>query len=157
MGSRLENFSDNQLRKYIKYVKQHINQSQYEQDIDDYYNDVTDKQTLRKLSAPFGTQLNRWDFEYIYYVLNENKEIENEDVSLDRPELDQIDIILNEYEKQWVTVSYHGDIQTYLPNNVNDYYLNRLREDGEFDPYDWHSESDVHDSDIDNSDWSIGV
>ena len=156
MGSRLETFSDNQLRKYIKYVKQHIDQRQYEQDIDDYYSDVTDDQTLRKLSAPFGAKLNRWDLEYIYYVLNENKEIENGDVSLDRPELEEIDIVLNEYERQWVTVSYYGDIQTYLPNNVNDYYLNRLREDEEFDPYNWNSDNEITDSDINDSDWSIG-
>ena len=156
MASKLEKFSDNQLIKYMKFVFQSVPGEYLGGDIDDFYNGLKNEGYKKKLGAPFGGQFSRFDVEYLYYLLKNNDSSNYESGSIDRPTLEDVDIRLNQYERQWVTYTYFGNIDTYLPDDLNGYYLEELRQEDEFDPYNWDVDTETTDSEVNDSEWDIG-
>ena len=68
MGSRLENISDEKLKKYIKYVYKVIGDFKFDGPNELYYYDK-----LSTIFSPFGGNIDRLDVEYLYYVLKNNR------------------------------------------------------------------------------------
>ena len=144
MGSMLENYKDADLKRYMKFVFSIIKDYEVE-DPEDFYQ--YDK--LNLLFSPMGGNYDRLDIEYLYYLLsnNEKEHLITPGIDIDRPQLEEMDVTYHLEEKQYVTTSYNGSIETYISNDITEYYLTELKSNDEIDPYDWDYDSDVSDSD----------
>jgi hypothetical protein len=152
MASMLENYKDADLKRYMKFVFSIIKDYEVE-DPEDFYQ--YDK--LNLLFSPMGGNYNRLDIEYLYYLLsnNEKEHLITPGIDIDRPQLEVMDVTYHLEERQYVTISYDGSIETYISNDITEYYLGELKNNDEIDPYYWDSDSDVSDSDYLDESWSF--
>jgi len=111
MGSMLENYKDVDIKRYMKIVFSIIKDDEF-QDPEDFYQ--YDK--LKLLFSPMGGNYDRLDIEYVYYLLsnNEKEHLITPGIDFDRPKLEDIDVTYHFEERQYVTTSYNGSIETYI-------------------------------------------
>lgn len=147
MQSKLESFSDSQLKKYMKFVLNVIGN-----DTPDSLADFYQFEKLNSIFIPVNKDFSRLDIEYVYYLLKNNENFENE---IDRPELEEKGVTLEVEERQWVTIQYSANLVTYAPEDMDSSYLDVIREEGEIDPFDWDDDSDVEDSEWIDERWYI--
>lgn len=147
MQSKLESFSDSQLKKYMKFVLNVIGN-----DTPDTLADFYQFEKLNSIFIPVNKDFSRLDIEYVYYLLKNNENFENE---IDRPELEEKGVTLELEERQWVTIQYSANLVTYAPEDMDSDYLDVIREEGEIDPFDWDYDSDVEDSEWIDERWYI--
>lgn len=147
MQSKLESFSDSQLKKYMKFVLNVIGN-----DTPDTLADFYQFEKLNSIFIPVNKDFSRLDIEYVYYLLKNNENFENE---IDRPELEEKGVTLELEERQWVTIQYSANLVTYAPEDMDSNYLDVIREEGEIDPFDWDYDSDVEDSEWIDERWYI--
>lgn len=150
MASKLEQLPDEQIKKYMKFVFNVIKDDTFG-DPEEFYQ--YDK--LSQLFSPMGGNYNRLDIEYVYYLLsnNEREHLITPGIDIDRPQLDEMDVTFNLEEKQWITTSYYGSIETYIYSDITDSYLYELKGNNEIDPYEWDSDSETSDSDYLDENW----
>lgn len=146
-NSKFERLSDEQLNKYMTYFSKITKNIGYDS-IDDLYNQIMYNDVLKtKIGSPVGiTDFGRLDFEYIYYLLDNNQPGGPYER---RPQLKEEEV--NWVTKERVVVEYTrtGEIETYLYGELDGTYLNTLRNDVEIDPWDWEiTDKDVRDSDM---------
>ena len=150
MASKLEQLPDEQIKKYMKFVFSVIKDDEFP-DPEDFYQ--YDK--LSQLFSPMGGNYNRLDIEYVYYLLsnNEREHLLAPGTDIDRPELEEMDVTFNLEERQYVTTSYYGSIDTYIYSDITESYLYELKDNAEIDPYDWSSDTEISDSDYLDDNW----
>ena len=136
----------------MKFVFSIIKHDEF-QDPEDFYQ--YDK--LNLLFSPMGGNYDRLDIEYLYYLLsnNEKEHLITPGIDIDRPQLEEMDVTYHLEEKQYVTTSYNGSIETYISNDITEYYLTELKSNDEIDPYYWDYDSDVSDSDYLDESWEF--
>lgn len=152
MGSKLEQLPDEQIKKYMKFVFSVIKDDEF-QDPEDFYQ--YDK--LSQLFSPIGGNFNRLDIEYLYYLLsnNEKEDLITPGTDIDRPELEEMDVTFNLDERQYVTTSYYGSIETYIYSDITPSYLYDLKANDEIDPYEWSADTETSDSDYIDDSWDF--
>jgi hypothetical protein len=149
MASRFENFSDEQLLKYAVYTKKILNNKWNVPFIDFYNNIFESDREYTLLHSPINWELTRYDVEYLYYILNYN----DLDYGVnDRPSLDEVYPEYITKERVYVTITRSGEVDTYLPNDIDSGYMYALEDSGDIDPNYWdvtnkdERDSDIHDS-----------
>lgn len=150
MGSRLENISDEQLKKYMKYVYKVIGDLEFDGPNELYYYD-----NLSTIFSPFGGNVDRLDVEYLYYVLKNNPFYFKEGYPINRPTLVDHDLTYTVRESQVVEVYYTGEIETYIPEDLEEKYLTNLTYDMIINPRTWNVDSEITDSDWLSDDWDF--
>ena len=150
MGSRLENISDEQLKKYMKYVYKVIGDFKFDGPNELYYYD-----NITTLFSPFGGNIKRLDIEYLYYVLKNNPFYFKEGYPIDRPTLVDHDLLYTVRESQVVEMYYNGEIETYIPDDLEEMYLSNLADDLIINPRTWNVDSEITDSDWLSDDWDF--
>ena len=134
MESRFENFSDEQLLKYVIYVKKILGNKWNVSFIDFYNNIFESNREYTLLHNPINWKLSRFDVEYLYYILHYNN---LEEGISDRPSLDEVYPEYITEERVYVTVTRSGEVQTYLPNDIDSGYMYALEDSGDIDPGYW--------------------
>ena len=154
--SIFENFSDEQLIKYLKYVHSKINfLDDYDDDLHSFYLDFMEDNVRNIILAPLGNkELDRLDIEYLYeLLLNNDSESLNEGF-LDRPQLKTETIEFVSEERLWVRYTREDDVETYT--DLKQDYLIDLKDVGDIDPWDWEIvDKDHYDGETD--DWWFDV
>ena len=150
MGSRLENISDEQLKKYMKYVYKVIGDLEFDGPNELYYYD-----NITTLFSPFGGNIKRLDVEYLYYVLKNNPFYFKEGYPINRPTLVDHDLTYTVRESQVVEIYYNGEIETYIPEDLEEKYLTNLTYDMIINPRTWNVDSEITDSDWLSDDWDF--
>ena len=147
MGSRLENLSDEKLIKYLKYARKVLGSEELDSPLDLYAHDK-----VVAFFTPFGGNYDRLDVEYLFYLLKYNDPGSEE---INRPEIEYKDVTWTIQEIQTVDISYTEGIETYIPDDLDESYLETIQEEGEIDPYEWDPDSEVIDSQYKDSWWYI--
>jgi|688.fasta_scaffold1154244_1 hypothetical protein len=152
MGSMLENYKDADLKRYMKFVFSIIKDEEFGNPEELYHYDRLDL-----LFSPIGGKYDRLDIEYLYYLLsnNEKEHLITPGIDIDRPQLDEMDVTYNIEEKQWITTSYFGTLETYISDDISMEYLYELKANDEIDPYAWQYDSDVSDTDYLDENWDF--
>ncbi len=146
MGSVFERLSDEQLNKYMKYFNTVVTNSF--SDMEDFYqNIIWDEKLSNKLKAPLGIRdIDRLDLEYLYYLLENNPE---GGPYLRRPQLNEVSVDHVTEERVRLKYTRTGDIETYVPDSIDNSYLSTIRSDNHIDPWEWDiTDRDEYDSDI---------
>ena len=149
MASRFENFSDEQLLKYATYTKKVLG-SKWNIPFIDFYNNIFEyDREYTLLHNPINWKLSRYDVEYLYYILHYN---DLEEGISDRPSLFTTHPEYITEERVYVKVTRSGEVQTYVPNDIDSGYMYALEDRGDIDPWDWDiTNKDARDSDISDS------
>jgi len=150
MGSVFERLSDEQLNKYMKYFDKIV--TNRFSDMEDFYqNIIWDEKLSNKLRTPLGIRdIDRLDLEYLYYLLENNP---NNGPYLRRPVLNDVTVDFVTEERKRVRYTRTGDIETYIPDNIDSAYLQTLKSDDYIDPWEWDvTEEDERDNDL-YDDW----
>jgi hypothetical protein len=148
MASRFENFSDEQLLKYVTYAKKVLG-SKWTVPFIDFYNNIFERdREYTLLHNPINWKLSRYDVEYLYYILHYNN---LEEGINDRPSLDEVYPEYITKERVYVTVTRSGELNTYIPNDIDSGYMYALEDSGDIDPFDWNV-TNKHERDFDISD-----
>jgi len=150
MGSRLENISDEQIKKYMKYVYKIIGDIEF-----DGPNELYRYDNLSLLFSPFGGGIDRLDIEYLYYLLKNNPFYFKEGYPINRPTLVDHDLLYTVTETQVVETYYNGEIETYIPDHLVSDYLTNLTDDRVIDPYTWSADSELIDSNLIDDRWDF--
>jgi hypothetical protein len=151
MGSRLENISDEQIKKYMKYVYKIIGDIEFDGPNELYHYD-----NLSSLFSPFGGGTDRLDIEYLYYLLKKNPFYFKEGYPINRPTLvSDFGLNYRVKERQVVVIDYSGEIETYIPDDLESDYLFDITDDRVIDPYTWDTDSEVIDSDEIEDSWEF--
>jgi hypothetical protein len=150
MGSRLENISDEQLKKYMKYVYKVIGAFEFDGPDQLYYYD-----NITTIFSPFGGNIKRLDIEYLYYVLKNNPFYFKEGYPINRPTLVDHDLLYTVRESQVVEIYYNGEIETYIPDDLEEEYLTKLTDDLIINPRTWNIDSEITDSEWLSDDWDF--
>jgi len=150
MGSRLENISDEQIKKYMKYVYKIIGDIEF-----DGPNELYRYDNLSLLFSPFGGGIDRLDIEYLYYLLKNNPFYFKEGYPINRPTLVDHDLLYTVTETQVVETYYNGEIETYIPDDLVSDYLTNLTDDRVIDPYTWSADSELIDSNLIDDRWDF--
>lgn len=149
MASRFENFSDEQLLKYVTYAKKILG-DKWKVPFIDFYNNIFEsdrKYTL--LHNPINWKLSRYDIEYLYYILHYNN---LEEGISDRPSLDEVYPEYITEERVYVKVTRSLELDTYIPNDIDYGYMYALEDSGDIDPFSWDITNKVErDFDISDS------
>jgi len=146
MGSVFERLSDEQLNKYMKYFNTVVTNSF--SDMEDFYqNIIWDEKQSNKLRAPLGIRnIDRLDVEYLYYLLENNPD---NGPYLRRPKLNEVSVDHVTEERVRLKYTRTGDIETYVPDSIDNSYLSTIRSDEYIDPWEWDiTDRDEYDSDI---------
>ena len=137
MGSKFENFPDDQLLKYARYTKKVFGDN-YNIPFIDFYNNIFENDRLYKLiHNPINWLLSRFDVEYLYYILNNNN---LEEGITDKPDLEMVYPSFIVKEKVWVTTTYTGEVETYIPNDIDSGYMYALQDSDDIEPWDWEED-----------------
>lgn len=150
MGSRLENISDERLKKYMKYVYKVIGDLEFDGPNELYYYD-----NISTIFSPFGGKVDRLDVEYLYYVLKNNPFYFKEGYPINRPTLVDHDLTYTVRESQVVEIYYNGEIETYIPDDLEEEYLMNLADDLIINPRTWNIDSEVIDSVWISDKWKV--
>ena len=154
--SIFENFSDEQLIKYLKYVHSKINfLDDYDDDLHSFYLDFMEDNVRNIILAPLGNkELDRLDIEYLYELLLNNDSESLNEGNLDRPQLKTETIEFVSEERLWVRYTREDDVETYT--DLKQDYLIDLKDAGDIDPWDWEIvDKDHYDGETD--DWWFDV
>jgi len=150
--SKFERLSDESLIRYCNFVKNILKDETF-YDIEDFYEffkPYNKSGIVKQITAPLGTNFNRLDVEYLYFLLWYGDINEN---SIRRPKLVSKDMNYVTEERIRTTITRSGEMNTYIPNSLSNGYLFDLKSDGEFEPYDWN-EIDREEDDWDQiDDW----
>ena len=135
--SLFEKLSDSQFNKYMKY---------FFTIVDDDFDDIRefmgmDLQMYNKIKAPIGRDLDRLDYEYLWYVLihNRRSDILDSNINTIRPQLESK---LITYTEEWVaniSETRQGELLTYVGDEIDVSYLSVLKGDGWIEPLDWET------------------
>jgi len=146
MGSVFERLSDEQLNKYMKYFDKIV--TNRFSDMDDFYqNIIWDEKLSNKLKVPLGIkEIDRLDLEYLYYLLDNNPD---NGPYLRRPQLNEVSVNYVTEEKVRIKYTRTGDIETYVPDSIDGYYLSTIKSDDYIDPWEWDvTDEDERDNDL---------
>ena len=149
MASRFENFSDEQLLKYATYTKKVLG-SKWKIPFIDFYNSIFENdREYTLLHNPINWKLSRYDVEYLYYILHYN---DLEEGINDRPSLYDVYPEYITEERVYTKITRSGELDTYIPNDIDSGYMYALEDSGDIDPYYWDiTNKDERDSDINDS------
>ena len=149
-NSVFETFSDKQMIKYMKYASPILGQLSPNLDVfvDEIYG-----QSEKQLAAPIGGSLSRLDKEYLFYVFTKNDNFNTE--SINRPELNEMDIQFIVKERQISYTTHSGTLLTYVSDDVDQSYLYELKANDEIDPWDWDADTEYGDSDYIDDEWEF--
>ena len=137
MGSHFEKFPEDQLLKYARYTKKVFGDN-YNIPFIDFYNNIFENDRLYKLiHNPINWLLSRFDIEYLYYILNNNN---LEEGITDKPDLEMVYPSFIVKEKVWVTTTYTGEVETYIPNDIDSSYMYALQDSDDIEPWDWEED-----------------
>ncbi len=153
MGSHFENFTDDQLLKYAKYAKKSLG-DKWNIPFIDFYNEIFENERPYKLlHNPISWELSRFDIEYLYYILNYNN---LEEGITDKPELDMVYPTYIVKERVYTKTTYTGEVETYIPNDIDSGYMYALHDSEDIDPWDWEVDDRMEtDSDITDTDFEL--
>jgi hypothetical protein len=152
--SLFEKLSDSQFNKYMKY---------FFTIVDDDFDDIRefmgmDLQMYNKIKAPIGRDLDRLDYEYLWYVLihNRRSDILDSNINTIRPQLESK---LITYTEEWVaniSETRQGELLTYVGDEIDVPYLSVLKGDAWIEPLDWET-TNINTEYIDfiDDDWNI--
>jgi hypothetical protein len=141
--SKLENFSDRQLIKYMKYVLP-IVEPFWTGNLVSFIDEIYGPRE-RQIGAALGGTLSRLDKEYLFYLLTNNDGFDDE--TINRPTLTEREINFNVKERQIVYTTYSEDLPTYVSEYIDQSYLYHLKVTDEIDPWTWESDTDYGDTD----------
>lgn len=149
-NSAFETFSDKQMIKYMKYASPIL--GQLNPHIEVFVNELHG-QSEKQLAAPIGGSLSRLDKEYLYYVFSKNDNFNTE--SINRPELNEMDIQFVVKERQISYTTHSGTLLTYVYDDVDSNYLYELKNNDEIEPWEWDSNTEYGDSDYIDDEWEF--
>jgi hypothetical protein len=149
-NSVFETFSDKQMIKYMKYASQIL--GQLNRNIEVFVNEIYG-QSEKQLAAPIGGSLSRLDKEYLFYVFSKNNNFNTE--SINRPELNEMDIQFIVKERQISYTTHSGTLLTYVSDDVDSRYLYDLKNNDEIEPWEWDSNTEYGDSDYIDDEWDF--
>jgi|688.fasta_scaffold534929_1 hypothetical protein len=152
--SLFEKLSDSQFNKYMKY---------FFTIVDDDFDDIRefmgmDLQMYNKIKAPIGRDLDRLDYEYLWYVLihNRRSDILDPNINTIRPQLESK---LITYTEEWVAnilETRQGELLTYVGDEIDVQYLSVLKGDEWIDPFLWETkDQNIEYIDFTDDDWNI--
>lgn len=151
MGSHFENFTDEQLLKYARYAKKALG-NKWNIPFIDFYNEIYENEKLYTLlHNPITWKLSRFDIEYLYYILNYNN---LEEGITDKPGLDTVYPSWITKERIYTRTTYIGEVETYIPNDIDEGYMYTLYDSHDIDPWDWdvndrtETDSDIYDTEF---------
>jgi hypothetical protein len=148
MGSYFENFTDDQLLKYARYTKKVLG-NKWNIPFIDFYNGIFEGERLYTLlHNPISWKLSRFDIEYLYYILNNNN---LEEGITDKPDLEMVYPSFIVKERVYVTTTYTGEVETYIPNDIDSGYMYALQDSDDIEPWDWE-ENEREETDRDSYD-----
>jgi hypothetical protein len=137
MGSKFENFPDDQLLKYTRYTKKVFGDN-YNIPFIDFYNNIFENdRTYKLIHNPINWLLSRFDIEYLYYILNNNN---LEEGITDKPDLEMVYPSYIVKERVYVTTTYTGEVETYIPSDIDSGYMYSLQESDDIEPWYWEEE-----------------
>jgi hypothetical protein len=137
MGSKFENFPDDQLLKYTRYTKKVFGDN-YNIPFIDFYNNIFENdRTYKLIHNPINWLLSRFDIEYLYYILNNNN---LEEGITDKPDLEMVYPSYIVKERVYVTTTYTGEVETYIPGDIDSGYMYALQESDDIEPWYWEEE-----------------
>jgi hypothetical protein len=152
--SLFEKLSDSQFNKYMKY---------FFTIVDDDFDDIRefmgmDLQMYNKIKAPIGRDLDRLDYEYLWYVLihNRRSDILDSNTNTIRPQLESK---LITYTDEWVaniSETRQGDLLTYIGDEIDVQYLSVLNSEAWIEPFLWETKDrNTEYIDFIDDDWNI--
>lgn len=155
--SKFENMGDPQLRKYAAYVEKVLEGQGVLSDINDFYQLITYNRKpslIKKITSPVGG-LSRTDIEYLFYVIANNFNLEDEG-TLDRPRLENTTVDFVYDEKVYRRARRTGRVLSYLGSDLTSPYLISLKDEDDIDPWEW-SVTDEREDDWDVTDYYFHV
>ena len=144
--SKFEKLSDEQLNKYMAYFNKIV--TNRFSDMDDFYQEVIyDDELPKKIGIPIGiSQVERLDLEYLFYLTDNNPD---GGPYTNRPRLESKVVDYVTQERVRIKYTRTGDIETYIPDNIDGSYLQSLKSDDYIEPWYWDiSDQDEYDNDI---------
>ena len=152
--SIFEKFSDSQFKKYMKY---------FFTIVDDDFDDIQefmgmDMSMYNKIKAPIGGDLDRLDFEYLWYILihNRRSDILNPDIEIIRPQLEDKTIT---YTEEWyakVLEIRRNNVPTYIGDEIDDSYLSYMKNLDWIETFDWDKiDEEIDYTDFIDDNWEI--
>ena len=144
--SKFEKLSDEQLNKYMAYFNKIV--TNRFSDMDDFYQEVIyDDELSKKIGIPIGiSQVERLDLEYLFYLIDNNPD---GGPYTNRPRLESKSVDYVTDERVRIRYTRTGDIETYIPDNIDGSYLQSLKSDDYIEPWYWDiSDQDEYDSNI---------
>jgi hypothetical protein len=152
--SKFEKMGDSQLRKYAAYVEKVLEGQGVLSDINDFYQLITyniKPSLVKKITSPVGG-LSRTDIEYLFYVIANNFNLEDEG-TLDRPRLENTTVDYVYDEKVYRRVRRTGRVLSYLGSDLTSPYLVSIKSEDEIDPWEWNVTDEQEDDWDIMSDW----
>ncbi len=153
MATRLEKYSESQLKKYLKLAHQILKSEGLEIDRPEEFLGLFvnyNRPTIdKKLEASAGFKFQRLDIEYLFYVLKNNPFHYVEDKELNRPTLEYkyCDFVTDERVRIRYTRS--EEVETFLDDDFDSDYLEQLRQYDEVSPWDWDiTDQDEREGDV---------
>lgn len=145
--SKLESLPDKQLIQYIKYVLKTIGGYKYKSLVNFYEIQEDNYKLFSRIAAPIGKDMSRLDFEYIYWILNNNDP--NELDTIKRPTLTTKEVTYVIEFKVSRVVQKSTDLPTYTSDEINSRYLSELVVNDEIDTDDFEVWERLADEDFD--------
>jgi hypothetical protein len=152
--SLFEKLSDSQLKKYMKY---------FFTIVDDDFDNIKefmemDMSIYNKIKAPFAREIDRLDFEYLWYILihNRRSDILNPDIEIIRPQLENKIIT---YREEWyakVSETRRSNVPTYIGDEIDKPYLSYVKGIDWLETWEWDQiDQEIDYTDFIDDDWDI--
>ena len=152
--SIFEKLSNSQFKKYMKYFF-----SVVDDDFDDIQEFMAmDMSMYNKIKAPLGGDLDRLDFEYLWYILIHNRRSDILDPGIDiiRPQLEDKTIT---YTEEWyakVLEIRRNNVPTYIGDEIDDSYLSYMKSLDWIETFDWDKiDEEIDYTDFIDDNWEI--
>lgn len=151
MASKLEKISDQNLIKYLNYVRRvlianKVDIPESEEDIESFFYGVKFQKNIGDtLFRPIISSWDRLDLEYLFMLLIENNESSG---SIRRPQLQDFTIRYEEKIRVIKTNTWESNLGSYLDLSENYSYVYEMQSDGDFEFYDDLIDEDTEDSDF---------
>ena len=152
--SIFEKLSDSQFKKYMKY---------FFTIVDDDFDNIQefmemDMSIYNKIKAPIAREIDRLDFEYLWYILihNSRSDILNPEVNIIRPQLKNKIIT---YREEWyakVSETRQSNVPTYIGDEINKPYLSSVKGIDWLETWEWDQiDQEIDYTDFIDDDWDI--
>ena len=152
--SLFEKLSDSQFKKYMKY---------FFTIVDDDFDNIQefmemDMSIYNKIKAPIAREIDRLDFEYLWYILihNRRSDILNPEVNIIRPQLKNKIIT---YREEWyakVSETRQSNVPTYIGDEIDKPYLSYVRGIEWIETWDWNLvDQEIDYDDFIDNDWDL--